>query len=292
MYYKLTDTETRAICREKIEALEFWLRRLIDEILTASYGSYFDYQDTHGAYLINSGIRGTINKRKTDEPNRYPRLIDAVLLDDSIDIICNPNLYRKHFSDALKDAFPDGREEAKTFLKRLVYPRNCLAHANPISLRHAEQVICYSNDIIDSIKNFYFKKNMNAEYNVPLILKVTDSFGNMMYRNQLSNVHDGGIMANFLDEPRFFLRPGDVLTIEVEVDQSFNEADYIITWDSAKGLIEPLPQGKKAIINITNKQVAGQFDVQCRITSNKGWHRMFMGVDDFLLMYYKVLPPI
>lgn len=292
MYFKLTDTELRSICKEKIESLEYWLRRLIDEILTASYNNYFDYRDEHGNYLINNGIKGTLNKRKTDEPERYSRLIDAVLLDDSIDIICNPTLYKKHFSDALNDAFPDGREEAKTFLKRLVYPRNCLAHANPISVRQAEQVICYSNDVIDSLKTFYQRNNMKTEYNVPLILKVTDSFGNVMYRNQFSNVHDGGIMATFYNESKFFLRPGDVLTIEIEVDPSFSEDEYTITWGSAKGFSAPLPQEKKAIINITNKQVASQFDVQCRITSNKEWHRMHLGADDFLVMYYKVLPPI
>jgi hypothetical protein len=60
-----------------------------------------------------------------------------------------------HFGIALKHAFPHGREEARTFLVRIMETRNSLAHVNAISSRTAEQVICYSNDIIDSLKHHY-----------------------------------------------------------------------------------------------------------------------------------------
>lgn len=179
----------------------------------------------------------------------------------------------------------------RTFLKRLIPSRNSLSHANPISVRQAEQVVCYSNDIINSLKNYYTRKNMDSEYNVPLILKVIDSFGNVFHRNQLYSVHDGGIGKHFFDDSAYYLHVGDILTLELEVDPSFNENEYTIKWGSAKGFSNPIPNGKKAIIEITEKQVAQRFDVQCRITSNKNWHRMSMGADDFLLFHYKVLPP-
>ncbi|MBL9176596.1 MAG: hypothetical protein JNM65_00960, partial [Verrucomicrobiaceae bacterium] len=225
------------------------------------------------------------------EPLRYPRNIDAVLLEDAVDIICKPDLYQNHFKPALAEAFPEGRDEVKTFLGRLLVPRNNLAHANAISTRQAEQIICYSNDVIESLKGYYRKLGMHETYNVPTILKVTDSFGNSFSRSQFGSVHDGGIMRNFIDEPLFFLRPGDMLTLEVEVDPAFDPTTYSITWASTKQW-EGVLTDAKVIIPITNKQVGQQFDVQCRIKSNKDWHRMHMGCDDFLMLYYKVLPPI
>ena len=91
------------------------------------------------------------------EPERFSRIIDAAILDDCINIICNPNLFRRHFREAFKTAFPvgDSRDETRIFLKRLIKPRNLLYHANPISVRQAEQVICYSHDIIESLKKYY-----------------------------------------------------------------------------------------------------------------------------------------
>jgi hypothetical protein len=292
MYYKLNDVEIRGICKERLESLEYWLRRIIDETLSKKFGDYINYSDEHGNKLIKSEFAKFLLARKANEPERYPRLVDAILLDDAINIICNPNLYRNHFAEILNTAFPDGQMEARTFMMRLVPARNALSHANPISIRQAEQIICYSNDIIDSIKKYYTEKNMDNEYNVPLILKVTDSFGNVFYRNQMGGVHDGGIMMNFLDNPRYNLRVGDTISLEIEVDPSFDEDEYIISWSSTKNFGEPRPEGKKAVIKITEKQVSQQFDVQCNIKSNKGWHRMHNGSDDFMLFYYKVLPPI
>ena len=78
-----------------------------------------------------------------------------MLLEDAIYIICKPELLKDHFRVPLAIAFPDGREEARTFLNRILAPRNNLAHANAISTRQSEQVVCYSNDVIDSLKQHY-----------------------------------------------------------------------------------------------------------------------------------------
>lgn len=153
MFTKMTDAEIRTVCKEKLESLEYWLRRIIDETLSANYGDYIDFQDEHGNKLINSNITKSLLSRKEIEPHRYPRIVDAILLEDSISIICNPSLFKKHFSAILLKAFPDGQAEARTFMNRLIPIRNALAHANPISLRQAEQSVCYSNDIIDIFPN-------------------------------------------------------------------------------------------------------------------------------------------
>lgn len=290
--YQLTDSQIRNVCKERLESLEYWLRRLIDLQLSSAYGDFFNYSDEKGNRIIKNKVVESLESRMVKEPERYNRKIDAVLLDDSIDIICNPNLYNDHFKSALELAFPDGAKVAKTFLKRLTDPRNRLAHANPISQRQAEQVVCYTNDVIESIKEHYKSLNMSEEYNVPLILKVIDSYGKVYYREQLSQVHDGGIMIMNQNESQFDLRPGDTLSLEVEVDPSFSENEYEVTWASSKGFNHEIPNGHKVVINITEKQVGKQFDVQCRVTSNKSWHRMSLGADDFLIYYIKVLPPL
>ncbi len=285
------DNQIRSACKERIEALEHWLRRLIDDLLTKEYGDFFSYLDTSGDRIIRKKLVEQIEARRIAEPGRYPRKIDAVLLDDAIDIICNERLFNTHFKTPLSQAFPDGHAEARTFITRLLRPRNHLSHANGISLRQAEQVVCYSNDIIESIKQFYRDLGMQQDFNVPLILKMSDSFGNTFTRSQFSPVHDGGIFMSFNERKEFLLRPGDLLTIEVEVDPSFDPSEYRVTWDSAKGL-ESAKEGTKVVVPITNRQVGQMFDLQCRVTSNNDWHRMHMGADDFLFITYTVLPPL
>lgn len=287
----LNEVEIRNLCKEKLESLEYWLRRIIDETLSPIYTEYLNYEDLHGNRLIKREIVNSLNKRILDEPQRYSRPIDGLLLSDAIDIICNPNLYYKHFKDIFNYAYPEGKEVTRTFMNRILVTRNLLYHANPISYRQTEQLLCYSNDIIDSIKQYYTIKNLDNEYNVPLILKVTDSFGSVFFRNQLGIVHDGGISKDFTLDSKYFLRVGDILTLEVEVDSSFSVDEYKISWHSAKGFSHSVQNNKKVIIQITEKQVAKSFDVQCRITSNKNWHRMHLGADDFMLFNYKVLPP-
>lgn len=289
---KVTDAELRSICKERIEALEHWLRRLIDDLLAPAYGDYFAHVDAKGNRLIRGSLSQQVESRRSSEPDRYPRKIDAVLLEDAVDIICKPELFRQHFGKPLLGAFPDGREEARTFLCRLLVPRNNLAHANAISIRQAEQIVCYANDVIDSLKNYYRERGMQQDYNVPLILKVTDSFGQVFTRSQFGSCHDGGIMKTFFDQPQYFLRPGDTLVIELEVDPSFGPDTYTLSWASVKGVGSPAPPGPRIVIPITNKHVGQQFDIQCRLTTKNEWHRMHMGADDFLMLCYKVLPPV
>lgn len=288
LYYNLKDAEMRSICRNKIESLEHWLRRLVDDTLTPLYGDYFTYVDDKGNRLIRGSLSQQVENRRSSEPTRYPRKIDAVLLEDTVDIICKPELYSQHFRDALINAFPNGRDEARTFLNRLLIPRNNLAHANAISVRQAEQIICYSNDVIESLKKYYFEVGMQQEYNVPTILKLTDSFGNVFTRSQFRGGHDSGITMDFTDKPTLYLRPGDTITLELEVDPSFDLNTYEIAWSYSGTYLS----GHKAIIAITNKQVNQRFCIQCRLKTNNEWHRFYDDLDDFMELVYKVLPPL
>ncbi len=291
MFYALTKDQIRNVCKEKIESLEHWLRRLIDEKLSASHGDYFSYIDGAGNRLIKKGIVDELEERLKKDPTRYSRKIDAVLLSDAIDIICNPQLY-SIFAPGLRFAFPEGRDEARTFMYRLLDPRNRLYHSNPISLHQAEQVVCYSTDIIESLKQHYGAIGMQSEYNVPTILKFSDSFGNLCLRNQMTPGVTGGVIINLSNQPTNILWPGDVLTVEIEVDPAFDPTNYTISWACLpEDFFKPISSEPKAIISITTRHVAELMVIQCKISSHNEWHRMGVGGDDSLLVFYKVRPP-
>jgi len=282
----MQDADIRSVCKERIESLEHWLRRLIDEVLTAAYGNYFLHEDATTGRVIRKDIVESVRERREKEPGRYPREIDAVLLDNAIDIVRNPKLFSRHFRFALATAFPEGNNEARTFMSRIAAPRNNLVHANAISLRQAEQVICYVNDIIESMKIYYKEKGMENDYNVPLVLRITDSFGNTFMRSQCYASPEGSIAMNCHDK-QGDIYPGDTLTVEVEVDPAYTE-DYELRWSVAA---EPITEiGPKVAVQIANKHVGLQLGIVCTVVTKRDWHRMPQGKDDMVMLIYKVLP--
>jgi hypothetical protein len=287
--HQYSDSEIRNICKEKLEALEHWLRRLIDLTLTPVYGDIFTYEDEKGNRLVKAKVSSSVEDRLRKEPTRYSRKIDAILLDDAIDIICKPELFKSHFKEPFNVAFPDGRDVTRTFLKHLSDPRNRLAHANPISSRQAEQVVCYTNDVIDSIKEFYRVENMQVEFNVPLIIKVIDSFGNTYHRENIAKASTGEILIDHSNDSNYYLRPNDILTLEVEVDPSFDESDYTIEW---RGVSAVMKNSKKIYLQFENKHVGQTFGLTCVITSKEDWHKIRGEFDDMFIYLIKVLPPV
>lgn len=294
-FYRLSVNEIRDYCKQAIESLEYWLRRLIDEALNDSYGvNYLDATDEAGDNIINTTIRKSIKTKYDMEPERFSRIIDAAILDDCINIICNPNLFRRHFREAFKTAFPvgDSRDETRIFLKRLIKPRNLLYHANPISVRQAEQVICYSHDIIESLKKYYEELNMVQNYNVPMIIKITDSLGNEIHSTQIRRNNTGRGHYDFTKDQKNFLRPGDSLMLEVEVDSIFPRDNYTITWSYYDFYPEHSNyKGERIVIDIDRRHVREDFVIHCIVTSNEEWHRCG-DCDDAVSLIYKVLPPI
>ena len=290
MIEDIQNTELRSRCKQKIESLELWLRRLIDQVLSTKYGNYFEFRNENGDRLISNRIISPLQDRVKSDPKRYPRNIDAVLLDDAISIICNPTLYSE-FKPALSEAFPEGYAEARTFLRRLLPPRNKLAHANPITLHEAERIYCYCRDVTNSISNYYTAENVNQEYNVPLIIRFTDSFGNSVHRDQMQVTPLGGIMRSYSGEAEFDLRPGDTLTIEVEMDPSYDEAEYCLSWKVLKGSSQVLSNNNRLVLEIDVSHVGQQLSILCEVKTNKAWHKLNNGSDDQLFITYRVLPP-
>ncbi len=293
--HRLTADELRSICRQTIESLEFWLRRLIDETLTEAYGpDYWDWKRSDDSNLIKTEIKNKVVSRRNNDPARFSRIIDATQLDDEINIICNPRLFADHFIKALKFTFPEGNDGVKMLriiLDRIFDARNPLSHGNPISIRQAEQIICYSHDIIDSLKQYYQEENKNMDYNVPRIIQASDSLGNSVFAQQMSRC--SGFCGLFwaLDrDTKNYLYPSDRLSIEVEVDPAFSDNTYSIEWNTT-GARRHACKGKRFELEISEQDVGENFEIHCSIKSNKEWHR-FNGYDDGLIIRYKVLPPI
>ncbi len=295
MYRNMEFEHLRQFCKAQIESLEMWLRRLIDIELRENFGEkYLWYQyGTGNDYLIKRSVRENVIKRTEEEPKRYPREIDAILLDDAVNILLHQNLYQKYFRQALSLAFPDGPDEARTFFNRIIVPRNHLSHANPISVRQAEQVICYSNDIIDSLKHYFERKGLQKMYNVPRIIQLTDSKGNSFFEAQIKNNQNSTGRSSFnLQTEGNNLYPGETLRIEIQIDPSFNPNDYRVDWIYTDSNPTPVRQGLTFDLEIKETHIREDFTVYCSVTSiNKNWHRLG-DCDDSISVTYRVLPPL
>ena len=121
-------------------------------------------------------------------------------------LLCTDKFYQLMFKDILIHSYPQGNNEAREFLGRLIPIRNKLSHSNPITIREAEKAICYSNDFIDGVKEYYKKEGKDRMYNVPTIIRIIDSLGNEFNTNQISRNSTGrghcNIVAPFKESIR------------------------------------------------------------------------------------------
>jgi len=287
---KLTESELREACRARLEMLELWLRRLIHEQFEQIYSSdILNAKNAAGDFVLKKELREHIEKHLHDRPGRYKRPVDAALLDDLITIICKPDTYTNCFATALAVAFPLGNEEAQNFLNRLLVPRNHLSHANPISIRQAEQVICYSNDIVYALRDFYAMIGKADAYNAPIILRMWDSFGHSEHAQAANAALPHKF--DYSDDPASYLRPGDTQTIEIEVDPSFSDEGFIVKWAANYVDHQPGERLVKFVLPIEDRHVGYQMPIVIKIISHQDWHRHQVW-DDFWQVIYRVLPPV
>lgn len=289
--HAISEAELREHCRRALDGLERWLRRLVDENLTAAYGpNYLSACRPSGDRVINADTTRRIIQRAAVEPVKFPRAIDAADLDDTIRIICNPELYVAHFTNALSDAFPEGCVEAKTFLLRLVPPRNALSHARPISIHEAHRVLCYSQDVVAALKVHYGKNQMQKQYNVPTVIRIVDSLGHEISLSDSNRHRDGPAMIDFSQNELAVLRCGDSISIEVDIDPSFEPDAYEVRWLIAN-VGGAATFGRRFSLHLTQQHVATRFCVVCYVTSKAEWHKIGT-FDDQVDIAYRVLPPI
>lgn len=286
----IPEDELRSICKKKVESMEYWLRRIIHEKFITQYGAnYFSLKRENDENVIKGEISKKVRARREGQPERYSRDIDATLLDDLISILCNQKNYTLLFKDAFENVSPLGNEQLRYILNKIWECRNPLAHSNPISVRQAERLLCYSNDIIDSLSAYYLMKGEETLFNVPTILKYQDSRGNTYHREQMINKGDSGVIVPLPNRDEDSLRVGETLSVEVEIDQSFEETEYDIKW-YVLGNEVLNEKSNRLIIELSNDHVGVMTQISCVITSKKDWHKCH-GYDDELSVLYIVLPP-
>lgn len=280
---RFSENEIRNSAKEILEALEHWSRRIINDKFVNKYGAdYFDCKLENGENLIKSEILKTIADRMRENPKRFPRKIDAILMDDIAYFLCKDSFYDEFFEEILKVGF-SGQDEVRNRLKVLKDIRNKLYHGNPISYREAEKAICYSNDFIDCYKSYYVNTGKEQEYNVPFFVKVEDSLGRCGYRDETKTEKIS------LPYEKIKFRPGDEYKVWVEVDGSFPEDFYEITWWMND---KKVATGKEFVFKATIDMVASLQFVYCNLKTKRQWHKYRTTDDCFSIFIGEVLPPI
>ena len=289
--YRVPESDMRDECKRTIEALELWLRRLIDDKLSETFGSdYLSASRADGPSVIGGKLAHSLLACQSQDPKRFARPIDAALLEDEISIVCNPELYKRCFREALSSVFPDGNDAMRTVLRRLVAARNTLSHANPLSVHDAYRVLCYSMDVIEGLKNYYAEINMSQSYNVPTVVRVWDSLGHEVYLSGANRDADGPVVIDYSRDDSAHLRCGDSISIEVNVDPTFDPQDYDIRWGISEIGDPNTPGTSRFHLHLTERHVSTMFGVVCRVVSKKSWHKL-QTCDDQIEVRYRVLPP-
>ena len=287
MYHEYTQEELRQYCRNNIESLEIWARRLIHEKMVEKYGdSYVSKQLEDGNYLVKSEIRKHIQGMMEKEPTRFHRVVDTLFIDQIIYFLCHPVWYKHLFKPALDYIYPQGKDEAREYLNRLVPIRNPLSHSNPITMHDVERAICYSHDFIEGLKRYYKDRGEEQVWNVPKIVKVKDSLGNVFE----NNTEDEGLLGVHFHLTQN-MNCGDEYSVEIEVDSSFESTSYDIYWAFNGFRNDKFMNKNKFSITFTPKDVAMARIIWCWIESKKEWHK-YGTHDSKINLHFSILPPI
>lgn len=285
MYHEYTQEELRSYCRTNIETLEVWARRLIQEQMVAEYGNdYFD-KKINEEYIIKKDIRKHIKFMLEKEPDRFKRPVDTLFIDQIIYFLCNPKWYKQLFKTALDYAYPQGRDEVREFLTRLVPIRNPLSHSNPISVHQAEQAICYSHDFIEGLKQYYKDRGEEQVWNVPSIIRIKDSFGNVF------DNHENGIVDYSIFNVSNEIHCYDTYSVEIEVDSSFDQSEYIIKWEFNNHNTVQFVDCTNFSVTFTPADVEQHTYIYCKLITKKEWHK-HRTYDDKIVIGLSVLPPM
>ena len=280
------------MCRHHIDTFESWSRRLIDERFKEKYSNdYFEHEITDGQPLIKSEIKKRIESRVDADPKRFPRKIDAILIEDIEYFFCRDDLYASSFKQVLEPFF-SGKDEIRSVLNRVIQIRNKVSHGGTISHHEAEQCICYTNDFVDVFKAYYQKLGKAKDYNVPVFIRIKDCFGNDIIRNNSQSFWEVYLWGN--NDPHVQLRSGDEYKLWVEVDSSFDSSLYKIHWHVQQLSFDRIADGSGNEIRFTvkNNDVSYSPEIIIYLTTTKEWHR-FGKFDDYIkILLGKVLPPI
>lgn len=204
---------------------------------------------------------------------------------------CRDDLYNSHFKAVLEPFF-SGKNEVRVVLERLIPIRNKLSHGNTISIHEAEQCLCYVNDFIEVYKLHYIALGKDKVYNVPVFLRIKDSLGNDIIREDSSYSWEMHILPH--THKRIQLRSGDDYKLWVEVDSSFDSSFYEVRWVITQMYTDVIAKGNGTEIRFqpTNKNVSYSPTIKITLQTKRDWHR-FGKVDDIIELHLDdILPPI
>lgn len=288
MLYSFSEEEIRSLCRVNIEAFEKWARTIIDSELTKNLGvNYFDLELAPNVPVVKKSIRDKTAQMMRSNPQRFHRKIDTLFLDEIIYLLCRNDLYKIFFKDFLDLIYPDGNAEARTYLNRLVPIRNCLSHSNPISIRDAERCICYTNDFIDGVKQYFYDKGEERVFNTPNAIKLNDSLGNEFQLNKDTMFESICINRTGTTQLHQF-HLGERYSAWLTLDPSFTPEQYTIEWHIECG--RHLGNDSRLDIEIAEDMIRERCPIYCTIKSTKSWHR-YRGYDQQFAIVFQVLPP-
>lgn len=301
-YFYMSEVDLRDLSRQQIDSFEHWARRLIDEKMKEEYGEeYFELEIQSGndeqgnaivQPLIKKSIINQVEGRITANPGRFSRKIDALVFDDIIYFFCKDDFYQNMFKNIFEPFF-SGKNEVRSVLARVVKIRNKLSHGNVISIREAEQGVCYMNDFIDVFKGYYQQCGREKDFNVPVFIRLKDSTGNDVVR-QHKDWYPWEINGKPLDNfTRPKIRAGDIYKAWVEVDGSYDSEHYTITWEFKCGQKIEKFEGNEMLVKFGVHDVASLPEIKCVLTTDKEWHRRREKGDDELSFRLElILPPI
>lgn len=235
-------------------------------------------------------IKKSINDKAADmvklHPDRFMRKIDTLFLDEIIYILCKIQLYKGVFKNVLDKIYPDGCNEARTYLTRLIPIRNKLSHSNSISIREAEKAVCYCNDFIDGIKLYFDEKGVGNMFNVPHAIKLNDSLGNeyLLENNACPEV----VTIKDLNGEIKRFNVNEQYSLWVTVDPSFERDSYNISWSIGS---EVFSKEERAYLQLTEDMVGENVFITCQIVQKKEWHKYNTKEDHRILIVICVLPP-
>ncbi|QIZ46067.1 hypothetical protein DWV07_03775 [Dickeya zeae] len=279
----LSADQVASSCRQRIESCELWLRYLIHNQLSGTFGAdYLSGLSPSNNPIFSASVRRNAASRYATARITPPRPVDTLLFDDLASVLAKADVYNEWFKTVLHTDFPLGSMQIKNILPLLVPIRNKLAHANGVTLtlHEAERALCYCNDLISAIQNHYTGASMADKFPAPIFTRISDSQGNVHYPSD--------------HRPNFYgkepLRCGDTIRFEVEVDSTFSPNEYDISW-----VVNNIANGQRGTgpifsLVLDERHVGLQFSVSAMLVSHKSWHRD-QNFDAMAVLRYKVLPP-
>lgn len=300
LLWNMSDLEARDLCKHRIDMMERWSRRLLDELFKTTYGEdYFESEVAAGQPLVKSSIKRQVEGRMIDNPGRFARKVDALVIEDLEYFFCREDLYPALFKNVFEPFF-SGLREVRAVINRISNIRNKIAHGNHLSQHELEQGVCYSNDFIVVFINYYKKIGKEKDYNVPTFLSFCDSIGRSLFRDDQSCIWEIDDSLVFKDSSsdgsEYHLRSGESYRLSLEVDDSFLVDFYKIEWCVICGLSNGIAKGNGNVIEfmVDDKCVSQALTIYAYLTTKRTWHRFgSMECDDLFQMHMsEVLPPL